>query len=171
MPFWFKNTQLPSSVINKTNKLLDNAFNNERKELNSKAAIQYREAIRILESKREFLAHTRHLQLEACSSLLIVEYRRRSYKAALDCYTYFIARDRQNNSEFRGFVNLFHQLIILRQSGQECQVEDFIHFVSQEGEDARCIYIEAIFAFRAHKMYDSAIRLEKACGSLRRSPF
>ncbi|GFH58533.1 predicted protein [Chaetoceros tenuissimus] len=157
-------------IINKTNKLLDNAFNNERKELNSKAAIQYREAIRILESKREFLAHTRHL-LEAYSSLLIVEYRRRSYKAALDCYTYFIARDRQNNSQFRGFVNLFHQLIVLRQNGQECQIKDFIHFISRKGEVAISIFIEAVFAFRAHKMYDSAIRLEMACGFLMRQPF
>ena len=60
---------------------------------------------------------------------------------------------------------------MLRLSGQECQIKDFIHFISREGEVAIFIFNEAVFAFRAHKMYDSAIRLEMACGSLMRQPF
>ena len=152
---------------------MDEALNDERREqLYSKGANQYREVIRLLESKKELMVYTRDLQLEAYFFLLNAEYRRRNYKAALDCCNYHLANSRHMKSRYRGFgVNLFHQLSMLRLNGQESKIADFIHFISREGAITSPIFIEAIFAFRAHKMYDSAIKLEMACGSLMRKPF
>ncbi|GFH55981.1 predicted protein [Chaetoceros tenuissimus] len=158
-------------IIRESNKLLDEALNDERRErLYSKAANQYREVIQLLDSKKELLVYTRDQQLEAYLSLMNVEYRRQNYKAALDCYHYFMANSRHLSSRYRGFVNLFHQLSMLRLNGQESKIADFINFISQEGEIASLVFIEAIFAFRAHKMYDAAIKLEITCGPLMRKP-
>ena len=171
--YCLSNTQLPSSVIREIDKLMDEAGNNQRNELFSKVANQYRKIIRLLESKKELMVYMNIIdrQLDVYYLLLLVEFRRRNIKAVIDCYNNFMAKSRNISTEWRDVVVLFHQLIMLRLSGKECQVSDFIHYISEEGMNNPMIYIEASFALRAHKMYDSAIQLEMACGSLMQSPF
>lgn len=60
---------------------------------------------------------------------------------------------------------------MLRLNGQKCQLSDFIHYITRKGNSTGMLCLEATLAFRAHKMYDSAIRLEMTCGSLVMSPF
>lgn len=99
---------------------------------------------------------------------MILEYRRRNFSAALDYCNYIMSTSRHICTLHRDVALLFRQLIMLRLNGQECQLSDFIHFISsREGNNIVIITCsEVIFTFRAHKMYDSAIRLEMTCGSL-----
>lgn len=171
--YCLSNTQLPSSVIRESDKLMDVATEDLEDELFSKVANQYREVMRLLESKKELMVYMNIIDrhLDAYYFLLLVEYRRRNIKEVIDCYNNFMAKSRNISTELRDSVVLFHQLSMLRLNGKECQVSDFIHYISEEGMNDPMIYIEALFALRAHKMYDSAIQLEMACGSLMRSPF
>ncbi|GFH55984.1 hypothetical protein CTEN210_12460 [Chaetoceros tenuissimus] len=158
-------------IIKESDKLLGLAENDVDKALYSKAVNQYREAIRLLDSKKELMVYTGGLQSWACFLLMTLEYRRRNYKAAINCYNLVMAGSRHMNSQFKDLISPYYQMIMLRLSSQECQLSDFIHFLSQEDNTAKVFYGEAVLAFRAHKMYDSAIKLEMACGSFHCSAF
>ncbi|GFH53814.1 predicted protein [Chaetoceros tenuissimus] len=172
-------------ILRETYKLMEGADNDVRDGLYSKGANQYREVIRILESKKNLMVYTLGQQSTACVLVMNAEYQRRNYKAALDCYNYFMTKSKSDTSKFgEAFsslgdtASLYHQLIMLRLNGQECQLSDFLHSISLEGNatslkgnTAAIMCMEAVFAFRAHKQFDSAIRLEMACGSLRWNPF
>ncbi|GFH55982.1 predicted protein [Chaetoceros tenuissimus] len=138
-------------IIREADQLTDKALIDAEEGLYSKAANQNRQAIRLLESKKVAMVHTRLKHLFKCYFLFMhVEYQRRNYKAALDWYKYIMSKSRQNSLNFRGNVILFHQLSMLRLNGQKCQLSDFIHYISRKSETPNIIYIEAIFAFRAH---------------------
>lgn len=137
-----------------------------RERLFSKAAKQIREIIRILESKKKLMVYTREKHLGAYLSLIHLEYLRRNYKAAIDCCNYV----QGISSEFRVVVSLYHKLIMLRMNGQECQVTNFLNVISRKSNTIeKLVFQEAVLAFRVHKQYDCAIRLEMACGSSQRS--
>ena len=158
-----------------SDKLVQGSKNEVNERLFSNAAKQIRQGIQILESKKEFqlLVYFRERQLETYICLMNLEYQRWNYKGALDCYNCIMEKSKHITGEFtcRVIVSVYYQLIMLRLNGRECQLADFIHYISGELRGKTLAFIETIFAFRAHKLYDSAIRLEMACGSLMQKPF
>jgi len=69
--------------------------------------------------------------------------------------------------------SLYYQLIMLRLSGQEFQLSDFVSKIEQEHNNGHegifNFFEEAVFTFRAHKQFEPAIQLEMALGSQMRS--
>ena len=170
-----QNSQLLSSVLRESDKLIDGALDDMMEDLISKGINQYRESIRLLESKKELMVYTRDRRIIGYYLLMFHEYQRRNYKEAIDCYNNLMADSVGANSKFIGIVSLYHQLIMLRLSGQECQLSDFIHYITladgtMTTTDIWNICMAAVSAFRAHKLFVSAIGLEMACGSLIQSP-
>ncbi|GFH47133.1 predicted protein [Chaetoceros tenuissimus] len=162
-------------ILKESDKLVDGALDDMMEDMFSKGINRYREAIRLLESKKELMVYTRGRCIIAYYLLMYHEYKRRNYKEAIDCYNKLMAHSVGANSKFIGIVSLYYQLIMLRNSSQECQLSDFIHNITlangtMTSTDIWNICIGAISAFRAHKLFDSAIGLELTCGSLVQSP-
>ncbi|GFH56023.1 predicted protein [Chaetoceros tenuissimus] len=159
-------------IIRESDKLMDGAADDLREGMFSKAIKQIRQAIRLLESKKELLVFTKDNRESAYFSLLTFEYDRKNYNAAIDLYNIVMtgSKHKTHSPQFRDFFILYYQLIMFRLHGQECKLSDFTHFISMEGNIASIIFMEAIAIFRAHKQFDSAIRLEITCGPLMRKP-
>ncbi|GFH56031.1 predicted protein [Chaetoceros tenuissimus] len=147
----------------KGNKLMKVASKLHDDCLLSNAADQYRKVIRHLESKKELRVYT-----TAYILLFTLEYYRRNYNAAIDCLC-----SMKSSASCTEEVSLYYQLIMLRLSGQEFQLSDFVSKIEQEYKSGNKaignFFEEAVFTFRAHKHFESAIRLEMALGSLMRS--
>lgn len=139
-----------------------------KKNLYSKAANHYREAIQLLESKSEHMMYTRDEYLIACFVLMQLEYRRRNYSTAIDYCNNFMTNSKHISSNVRSIISLYYQLIMLRLNGQECQLSDFLSIAGQGTKIERVFFENAVLAFRAHEQFDSAIRLEMTFGSLLR---
>ncbi|GFH61923.1 predicted protein [Chaetoceros tenuissimus] len=148
-------------------KLLKEALCDNRKLLYSKAANKLRKTIQLLESKNELKMYTLDKQLVVCYLLMSVEYERKNYKAAIDCYNYIVSKSRNKNFSFSASISLYYQLIMLRLNGQDYQISDFIHEISREKQERSFLFEDTVHAFRAQKQFDAAIRLEMTCGSLR----
>ncbi|GFH56029.1 predicted protein [Chaetoceros tenuissimus] len=159
-------------IIRESDILMNGALDDLEKALFSTGVSQIKQAIRLLESKKELIVYTREEQINVFCTLMTSEYRRWNYKAAIDCYNYIKANPRHGHPTFRSTASLYYQLIMLRLSGQECQLSDFIHYILHEDRDLvfyALIFTDAVLAFRAHKQFDSAIRLEMTIQSQTRS--
>ena len=154
-------------------KLMDGAYFDGWEGLYSKAVKQMRVGIQLLESKKELMVYTKDEHASTNLSLMTFEYERKNFKAAIDCYNLVMGGSKHKtcSPHLRGTISLYYQLIMLRLYGKECQVSDFVHCISRQGNRiTNIICMEAIVAFRAQKQFDSAIGLEKACGSMIWSP-
>ncbi|GFH53794.1 predicted protein [Chaetoceros tenuissimus] len=156
-------------IIRESDTLMQGAIKDYKDHMYSKSANESREAIRLLESKKELMEYTSYEHLLAFYILMTLEYKRRNYNAALDCYNDIMSKSRHISS-LRDAALLYYQLLMLRLNGQECQLSNFIHHIPRDGKTATIICFEATLAFRAHKMYDSAIQLEMTCGRLLWNP-
>ena len=139
------------------------AFKHHKDYLLSDAANQYREVIELLEPNKELKNYTR-----ANFLLFTLEYQRKNYNAAIDCLGFI-----KNDTSCTEVASLYYQLIMLRLEGRECQILDFENVIKREykkgNEAISNVFKEAVFTFRAHKMYDFALGLELALGSQMRS--
>ncbi|GFH61922.1 predicted protein [Chaetoceros tenuissimus] len=155
-------------IIRESDKLLAFVFKDVREMLYSKVVKQLREIIRLLESKKELMIYTRDRHSRACRYLMSLEYRRRNYKEAIDCYNHHMAKSRDKN--FRVVVSIYYQITMMKLNGQECNLSDMIQEISGVKNAENFPFYEAVYAFRVHKMYETAIRLDMTCGSIIWSP-
>lgn len=180
--------------MRESDKLLCEAHNNMMEGLYSQGINQYKQVIRLVESKKELklmigfkasvlgglTMHTTYEHFLVTSFLLMyTEYCRFHYKEAIDYYNNFMTSSKytRQNPYLRSIVSLYYQLIMLRLDGRQCQLSDFIDYITlhihkDEALNSCIPYLfkAAVSAFRAHKQFDLAIRLEISCGSLVQSP-
>ena len=177
--------------MRESDKLLCEANNNIMERLYSQGINQYKQVIRLVESKKElmigFKASVLGLKMYTTYDLYFVisfhlmhsEYCRFHYKEAIDYYNNFMTSSKytRQSPNLRSIGSLYYQLIMLRLDGRQCQLSDFIDYITlcmhEDEAFNACIpylFMAAVSAFRAHKQFDPAIRLEIACGSLVQSP-
>ncbi|GFH58318.1 predicted protein [Chaetoceros tenuissimus] len=171
-------------ILRECDKLMCGAFDYINEHLYSKGISQFRAVVRLVESKKELMKVYNsddytfgRMHFITYFLLMYYEYQRHHYKEAIDCYNNFMAHPEDISPYLRSIGSLYYQLIILRLHSKECQVSDFINYITPPKDDTipiTCpenIFMAAVFAFRAHKQYDFAIRLEVARGSLILTPF